>query len=377
MKRIAFILLIISLGFTGFAQDSVLVKGQLSTWLNLNPDASLPVFAGARYIPSINYLIRQKNNRQIDFEASANLFASGGFHKSDTGFADAGIKPYRIWARYSTSQIEVRLGLQKINFGSASILRPLMWFDQLDPRDPLQLTDGVWSLLMRYYFLNNSNIWLWGLYGNKGTKTWEYGATSDKFPEFGGRYQTPVPKGEFALSYHYRKASTGDLLNGVPDNRNIPEHRIGIDGKWDLGIGFWIEGSWIHKSRNTGSFTNQEMLTVGADYTFGLGNGLNVILENLLFSFDETAFQFSQSFVFTGSSLSYPLTLFDNLNAIFYYDWTNKDVYNFLNVKHQFNKFSIYLMAYWNPDNVILPQQGESSDLFAGKGIQIMLVFNH
>ena len=68
--------------------------------------------------------------------------------------------------RYSSDQFELRLGLQKINFGSASMLRPLMWFDQMDPRDPLHLTDGVWGLLARYYFLNNANIWLWGLYGN-------------------------------------------------------------------------------------------------------------------------------------------------------------------------------------------------------------------
>jgi hypothetical protein len=63
------------------------------------------------------------------------------------------IKPYRLWARYSTSQLEIRAGLQKINFGSANILRPLMWFDQMDPRDPLQLTDGVWGILGRYYTL--------------------------------------------------------------------------------------------------------------------------------------------------------------------------------------------------------------------------------
>ena len=65
------------------------------------------------------------------------------------------------------NKLHIEPGLQKINFGSATMLRPLMWFDQVDPRDPLQLTDGVWGVLGRYYFLNNANIWLWGLYGNK------------------------------------------------------------------------------------------------------------------------------------------------------------------------------------------------------------------
>jgi len=54
--------------------------------------------------------------------------------------------------------------LQKINFGSATLFRLLMWFDRIDPRDPLKLTDGVYGLLLRYYFHNNTNIWLWGLY---------------------------------------------------------------------------------------------------------------------------------------------------------------------------------------------------------------------
>jgi len=56
-----------------------------------------------------------------------------------------------MWIRLSTKQFELRAGLQKINFGSATLLRPLMWFDKIDPRDPLQLTDGVYALLARYY----------------------------------------------------------------------------------------------------------------------------------------------------------------------------------------------------------------------------------
>lgn len=35
-----------------------------------------------------------------------------------------------------------------------------MRFDQVDPRDPLKLTDGVRGLLGRYCFLNNADIWL-------------------------------------------------------------------------------------------------------------------------------------------------------------------------------------------------------------------------
>ena len=380
MKR-AFILLFCILfrfydpGVMG--QDTLLFKGQLSGWLNLNPDTDFPVYGGLRYIPALNYQIKQKNEKLIDFEVSANINGSAGFHSFDSVRTEGNIKPYRLWARYSANQFEIRFGLQKINFGSASMLRPLMWFDQIDPRDPLQLTDGVWGLLVRYYFLNNANLWIWGLYGNDGPKTWEIGKTSDKFPELGGRFQLPVPRGELALSYHYRKADTRYLGNDIPSNSSVNENRLGIDGKWDLGVGLWFEGAWIGKSQNTGIYTNQEFLNIGSDYTFGLGNGLNAIVEILIASYDEKAFGLTNINSFMGGSLSYPLGMFDNISAIVYYDWTHNNLYNFINWKRQFNKFSIYVMAYWNPENYLMPQQAESGELFSGKGIQIMLVFNH
>jgi hypothetical protein len=359
------------------AQDTLLFQGQLSGWLNYNAETDLPVHAGLRYIPVLNYRLKQKMERLIDFETSVNINGTTGIHLFDTAFADGNIKPYRMWARYSSDQFEIRMGLQKINFGSATMLRPLMWFDQLDPRDPLQLTDGVWGLLARYYFLNNINIWIWGLYGNEGPKTWETGVTSSKFPELGGRFQTPVPKGEMAISYHFRKTVTGDSVNHMPVNREVSENRLGIDGKWDLGIGLWFEGSWIGKNRYTGMLSNQEMLAIGADYTFGVGNGLNAVVEHLIISYDKSAFEFSNAFLFTGSTLSYPFGISDQVSTIIFYDWKNRNLYNFINWKHQFNKYALYLMAYWNPEDYVMPQQNDSGELFAGKGIQIMLVLNH
>ncbi|MGB8490409.1 MAG: hypothetical protein WCE64_05075, partial [Bacteroidales bacterium] len=143
------------------AQDSISFSGQLSSWLNYNHGNALPVHIGGCYIPQFDFAHSLKNDRKIDFEASANIYGSAGFHPFDSSGFDGQIKPYRLWARYSTDQLEIRAGLQKLNFGSASILRPLMWFDKIDPRDPLKLTDGVWGILGRYYFLNNADIWLW------------------------------------------------------------------------------------------------------------------------------------------------------------------------------------------------------------------------
>jgi hypothetical protein len=372
---ILILLLFLAKSLTG--QTSFGFQGQASAWGNVNPGNELPFWLGARYIPQANYKTDFSENRFIDFEASLNINGSAGIHPFDSLNGDGKIKPYRAWARYATNQLELRLGLQKINFGSASMLRPLMWFDQVDPRDPLQLTDGVWGLLGRYYFLNNVNLWLWGLYGNEGPKTWELGKTVEKTPEFGGRAQVPIPRGEAALSFHRRRADLSFPEIGIPGFYDIPENRYGFDIKLDVEVGLWFEGAWINKRQNIGAFSNQEILNLGVDYTFGIGNGLHLIIEQLLFSYDQDAFAFKNTIHFSGKSISYPLTLFDNISTIIYYDWTNQNLYTFAKWQRQFNKFSFYLMAFWNPDTFQLPQQSEGAQMFAGKGFQVMLVFNH
>jgi hypothetical protein len=352
-------------------------KGQASAWTNFNPSNELELWGGARYLPQLNLKFGEESKSLLDFEASANLNGTIGTHLFDTLYSSGKIKPYRLWARYSTEQLEIRVGLQKINFGSATTIRPLMWFDKLDPRDPLQLTDGVWGLLGRYYFLNNANLWLWILYGNKNAKTWEFGDTSQDQPEFGGRLQYPVPKGEIALSYHHRLCDKLGTAMTAQDDILIPENRIGIDGKWDMGIGLWFEAAWMNKSKNIGPFTNQLMASIGTDYTFGIGNGLNVVFEQLLFAYDEKPFQLESPFSFSTLSLNYSLGMNDNLSAMFYYDWTNKGLYNIATWNHQFGNFSFYCMGYSNPKNYNIPLTANDINLFAGTGVQIMIVWNH
>lgn len=358
-------------------QDSIRFSGQLSSWANINSGNELPVWAGVRYIPQMNYLKPLADSRQLDAEFSANIYGSAGLNPFDTISLSGRIKPYRAWVRYSGDQFELRLGLQKLNFGSASMLRPLMWFDQLDPRDPLQLTDGVWGLLGRYYFLNNSNIWLWGLLGNNELRGWETIPSNKRIPEFGGRFQFPVPGGEAGISYHHRVAEGRDMY-GINDSvAEIPENKFGFDAKWDLLTGVWLEGSYTNKRKNVGILTNQLALNAGLDYTFGVGNGLYVAYEQLFASYDEKAFSFSNTLSFSLLTVSYSLGLFDKLSTIVYYHWTDKSVYTFLNWQKQFDNVMFYVMGYWNPDQYKIPAQSESQNLFAGRGIQLMFVFNH
>jgi len=363
------------------AQDStrqrLAFSGQLSAWANYGHDQRLNTWLGTRYLPQANYELQWGERRMFDVEASANVVGSLGMHPFDTVGADGNLQPYRAWVRYSSPQCEVRLGLQKINFGAASMLRPLMWFDQIDPRDPLQLTNGVWGALGRYYFLNNANIWVWGLYGNGQRKGWERAASNPRLPELGGRLQLPIPRGELGLAYHHRRADVRDfVLTGDALDR-VPEHRVGFDAKWDLLAGLWVEGSWTHKTQPSGLLTNQTLLNAGTDYTFGVGNGLRFVAEHIVFAFDAEPFAFEQVGQLTGATLSYPLGMFDNLSAIVYYDWTNQNFYRFVNWQRQYDRFTFYVMGYWNPANFQLLQQNELVNTFSGRGVQLMLVVNH
>jgi len=358
-------------------RDTLIFSGQLSAWVLYNQVNSIPVYGTLRYIPTLKYAIKLQNNRQFDFEGSANAFGVLGIRPFDKTHSEGSLQPYRAWVRYSTRHLEVRVGLQKINFGSATLLRPLMWFDQLDPRDPLQLTNGVRGALVRYYFPNNANLWLWSLYGNNKPRPWDMDLTNPDHPEFGGRFQSPVPKGELGITFHHRVTDFQGSALSVPPYHAVDENRIGLDGKWDLGVGLWFEATLGHKSRDVGLITNAEILNLGTDNTFGIGNGLNVVFEQLLMSYDRKALAFANPISFSGLSLSYPIGMLDNLSLISYFNWTNNTSYNFLNFKRQFDKITFYIMAFWNPGNYQLPQQLNADNYYSGKGIQLMLVFNH
>lgn len=344
-------------------------SGQLSTWGQVTPDLATKAWLGARYIPQLNSNIYSKNNRLLDLEVSANLFGDIGIQSGNIT-TEGKIKPYRAWARYSLPTSEIRVGLQKINFGSAQIFRPLMWFDSMDPRDPLQLTDGVWGGLFRYYFPNNSTFWLWSLYGNKERKGWEFFPVSKSFPELGGRVQVPIPSGEGALSYHFRKANT-------PQLNTIAENRFGLDLRLDVTIGLWLESTWTHLNQNMGELTNQQMATLGMDYTFGIGNGLGLTFEQFFYSHSRKGINLNQSLNFSGMNISYPVSIANNLSAMLYFDWKSKRLYNFVNWQHQRNNVTYYIIGYWNHNELGIPSQMGSASRFVGKGIHVILAWHY
>ncbi len=368
--NILFICLIVGLFSTQVYSQSLGIKGQASGWMTVNPEQNYQTQLGVRYIPELSFETKISKKFTLDAELSISSYGAATFFPFDSAITSSNLKPYRAWIRLSSAQFELRAGLQKINFGSAVMLRPLMWFDTMDPRDPLQLTDGVYGLLGRYYFLNNANVWLWALYGNTNNKGWEFYPTANKKPEYGGRVQLPFFTGEIAGTYHRRKVAHNDGLI-------VGENRYAIDGKWDMGVGVWVEGSITEQDIAKEDMPFRRIINIGMDYTFGIGNGLNATTEFINFSGSESAFGDGVEGSLSTLSITYPVSIFDNISAIVYYDWNNKDWYRFINWQRTFDRWSLYFMGFWNPNKFQIYQNQEETSMFAGTGLQIMVVFNH
>jgi len=353
-------------------------SGQLSAFHLSKIEKPWQSVSGIRYIPELKWNTPINKTWKFDLEASANLYGHADIQK-DSFTGAATLKPYRIWGRLATERFELRLGLQKISFGSATMLRPLMWFDHLDPCDPLQLTDGVYAALGRYFFQNNANIWIWGIVPAKTVKGWEVLTSDQHRPEFGGRFQTPAGRGELAVSGHFRYIGT-DQSDGyfpVTINSPVPEYRIALDGKWDVGPGIWFEGTYNYHQLPEPAINHTRMLTLGADYTFGMGNGLTAMAEQFFYQTGPELLKNSSDLTFTAASVTYPLSITHSLSGMVFYNWTTHDWYRFVNWRISLNKISLHLIAFCNPVSFDLYRNTGNANLMGGRGIQIMFVWNH
>lgn len=385
--------LIVQLFLTaGLPAQSVDFQGQLTSWILTNPNQHFETQLGLRYLPELSGQYTISGSQALDAHLQLNTYGTVFFQKNKTT-TDSRLKLYRASLRYASARFEARIGLQKINFGSATLLRPLMWFNRIDPRDPLQLADGVYGLLLRYFFMNNANIWIWGLIGNQETRGWDYMPTAKNKAEWGGRFQHPVPSGEMAFTIHYRETDIAKGLDniaamlGLPSGivnpeafateNPVPETRIGLDGKWDITIGCWFEAALIHQDIGWMPYKYQRMINIGADYTFGLGNGLHVLYEHFWYEMADKALAKGDGLKFSALSAGYPIGLMDQISSIFYYDWENSEWYRFINYQRTYDNLIIYLIGFWNPDQFQIYQNLQQNSLFAGRGLQLMLVFNH
>ena len=359
------VFLILILCYSGYSQaDEITFNGQTSVWTAFNDED----LTGIRYIPELNISYPLTGERGIDAFVSLNLYTWGEFDSSATFEDNADLKLYRSWLRYSSSQFETRLGLQKINFGPAKIFRTLRWFDQLDIRDPLKLTEGVYAVLGRYYFLNNANIWLWGLYGNDNLKGLEAFETDEHKMEWGGRCQYPVPKGEAAFSFNRRYIDIEDWNNEMSEPMTDGlENRFAIDGNWDIGIGLWFETSVEEIKINSNQQEWRKCLTIGSDYTFE--SGVHLLCEHFVQSTGSEIDQSDEKYDISALSLDYRFNIIDSINTIGYYDWDKEKSYYYVGWLRTYDNWQLNLSAFSNRD--------DDTSILSGEGVQCMLIYNH
>jgi hypothetical protein len=157
----------------------------------------------------------------------------------------------------------------------------------------------------------------------------------------------------------------------------VPENRFGLDGKWDIGIGMWFEAVLIHEQTELPGLKYQRQWTLGADYTFNVGNGLTALTEFFRSESPYDAFGSANGVSLSALSLNYPIGVIDRLSGFLYFNWTNQSWYRLVTWQKTYDNWIIYLLGFWNPDSLQLYQTQTGNNLFAGAGIQFMVVFNH
>lgn len=359
--------LVLGIFLSGKEADALNVdfRGQIAGWTTeIRVEDERQNQSGVRYIPQLTLEQAITDESFIDLEVSLNGFVRYDSAESEK---DPDGELYRLKLRYATNQTETRIGLQKINFGPAQLLRSLKWFDRLDPRDPQKLTDGVYALRFRYHALNNASVWFWGLYGNDEPKGYEIFPSVEEKPEFGGRLQYPVLNGELAATVHTRH---------VAASREFREHRIALDGRWEIKAGIWFESVLQQQDTEMLPYEWMKMTTLGMDYTFGIGNGLYTVVEHLTTVLSHDAAGWDDDTHVSAISLSYPFGLFDNLMAIGYYDWEKKEYSQYLSWQRTYDNLTINASLFRYPDGQDTNDMTQSLAR-AGYGGQVMLMYYH
>ncbi len=345
-------------------------RGQLSGWtIESRNEDTRDNNSGLRYIPQLILEQPMNDDSFIDTEISFNSFLNVNSRNSNE---KSDLEIYRFKLRFATTQTETRIGLQKINFGPALLLRPLRWFDRLDPSDPLKLTDGVYGLRFKYNALNNANFWLWGLYGNDDAKGYEILPTTSGKPEFGGRLQYPVPYGEFAATFHTRKVDASELNS--PD---FTENRFALDGRWDIEIGLWFESVLQQQKTNDLPYVWTKTITIGMDYTFGIGNGLYVLGEHMASVSSKKPSTWDEDRQISAFLLNYPMGYLDTLMAIGYYSLEQEKYYQYIGWQRTYDNLILNFNLFHYPKaDKNYTDLGQDNFLY-GYGGQIMIIFNH
>lgn len=306
------------------------------------------------YIPTLSL---SKNNSElsfIDFEWAYRLDRS---YSGDTLVSNQE-KNHRLWIRYSSEKIEARLGLQKIVFGPSQILRTLSWFDSFDLTNPTGQTHGVDAFRLRWFPNNSISIWSWIIQGKNELS-------------FGSRTEISNSLGEWGLTTHRDSETHGRNLGQMHLLISGTNYRFALDYRYDGFIGFWNESSIVYLDDSELGF-----MTIGADFTLPVANGILVMTETIFMNNSAT----NTNETLTAFMANLRLGMVHQIMLISQVDWETNHWNHFIRWGSTFDKFSLNFILSKSPkrtDYAIPSEYLPNTVAGFGTGFQFMLIYNH
>ena len=321
------------------------------------PNASSSYESDIGYIPTLSIKKDLSKGDLLDAEWAYYLKKS---YNGDSLYNNIQ-KNHRFWFRYSNEKIEARLGLQRIVFGPAQILRPLSWFDTFDLKDPTGQTNGVESIRLRWSPSNNVSVWSWLINNDMDTLS------------YGGRAEVSSSIGELGFTFHLDPTNSTQTIGQIGFPIYGSHKRFAIDYRFDGFIGFWNESALL-KSQKSQIY----LLTIGADYTIPVANGILIMTETLFSSNTYENNKTDQNYSAIMASL--PIGIMHMAMYITQFDWKQEKSYQYLRWSSIFDSFSFNLILSMNPkrNQYNIPASGLPKTLSGfGTGLQFMFIYNH
>ena len=157
--------------------------------------------------------------------------------------------------------------------------------------------------------------------------------------------------------------------------------RIAFDYRYDGFIGLWLETAGIFSNSKNSTQPNKfTLFTVGSDYTIPIGPGLLVMVESMNIRELSTVTNNAKTHNYTAFMASLPVNMLVQLMFITQVDWESNNVYHFLSSGITFDHFSINLILSSSParrEYDIAEEFLPKTTSGFGKGIQLMLIYNH
>jgi hypothetical protein len=100
--------------------------------------------------------------------------------------------------------------------------------------------------------------------------------------------------------------------------------------------------------------------------------------EHLHLNFSDEFIAGYDTYNFTAITANYSLGLLDQLVTFVYYDWENHDLFRYLSWRRIYDNWSFYTNFFWNSgQSSVLSFQNRNDFFNTGKGLQLLVVYNH